>query len=65
MSKGNILIAEEDEGIVADDLKITLERLGYTVPDIAATGEELIEKALKIKPDLLLMDIVLKGRLTG
>ncbi|MDP2682227.1 MAG: EAL domain-containing protein [Deltaproteobacteria bacterium] len=64
MSKKQILIAE-DEAIVSEDLKMMLERLGYTVPAIAVSGEEVVEKALKIKPDLLLMDIVLKGKIDG
>lgn len=64
MSKEKILIAE-DEAIVSEDIRIILERLGYTVPDIAVTGEEVVEKALKIKPDLLLIDVVLKGKIDG
>ncbi len=64
MSKEKILIAE-DEAIVSEDLKIMLERLGYTVPAIAVSGEEVVEKAIKIKPDLLLCDIVLKGKIDG
>jgi len=55
------ILVVEDEGIVAMDIKNRLMRLGYDVPSIALAGEEAVEKAAKICPDLVLMDIMLKG----
>jgi PAS domain S-box-containing protein len=60
MSNKQILIVE-DEKIVADDLRMSLERLGYRVAGIVSGGEEAIKKAEELLPDLVLMDIVLKG----
>ncbi len=64
MAKARILVVE-DEGIVAHDIKSTLEGMGYEVPAIAFTGNEAIEKAEETLPDLVLMDIVLKGDMDG
>lgn len=64
MNKTKILIVE-DERIVAIDIKATLEDHGFEILDIVISGEEAIEKALELKPDLILMDIFLKGQLTG
>jgi PAS domain S-box-containing protein len=64
MSKTTILIVE-DEVIVAENLRIKLEQLGYAVAGIAAHGEEAIEMALRLEPQLILMDIQLKGREDG
>ena len=64
MSKGKILIVE-DENIGALDIKHVLESFGYDVPYIATSGEEAVELALDIKPDLILMDIILKGNTDG
>ena len=62
--KATILIVE-DEGILALGLKKRLEKLGYVVPTIASSGDEAIELAANTKPDLILMDIVLKGGMDG
>ena len=64
MSKGKILIVE-DESIEALDIKHALESFGYEVPNIATSGEDAVELALNIKPDLILMDIILKGNTDG
>ncbi|MGI6463978.1 MAG: PAS domain S-box protein [Methanobacterium sp.] len=64
MADTKILLVE-DESIEAMDIKRTLESLGYEVPYVAASGEEAIEKATEIVPDLILMDIVLKGEIDG
>jgi PAS domain S-box-containing protein len=60
MSKKQILIVE-DEKIVADDLRMSLERLGYRVSGVVSSGEDAIRKVEELPPDLVLMDIVLKG----
>lgn len=64
LAKEKILLVEDD-GIEAMDIKRTLESLGYEVPYVASNGEEAIHKALEITPDLILMDIVLKGEIDG
>jgi DNA-binding NarL/FixJ family response regulator len=55
----------EDEGIVSLDLKSTLAAFGDIKSEIAFTGENAIEMMRKNKPDLVLMDIGLKGKIDG
>ncbi|RPI19008.1 MAG: response regulator [Ignavibacteriae bacterium] len=55
----------EDEGIVAMDIKKSLIALGYKVPFVADSGELVLENLKSVKPDLILMDVVLKGELDG
>jgi PAS domain S-box-containing protein len=55
------ILLVEDKNIVAMDIKRTLESFGYEVPYVASNGKEAVEKALEIMPDLILMDIILKG----
>jgi len=64
MKTPSILIVE-DEYIVAKDIKISLEKIGYTICSIVASGEEAITKAEKDDLDLVLMDIMLKGKMDG
>jgi len=59
-----ILIAE-DEAIVASDLAVALTEFGYAVPATVATGEDTIERARALRPDLVLMDIRLQGAVDG
>jgi two-component system, LytTR family, response regulator LytT len=60
----NILVVE-DESIVAKDIQVCLRKLGYEVIGICSSGEDAIDKALEMKPDLIMMDIMLKGELSG
>ena len=64
MSQIKILIVE-DESIVAMDIKHRAEVLGYHVTAIIPSGEEALENVAQNKPDLVLMDIVLKGEMDG
>src|SRR5262245_18365833 len=64
MSLAQILVVE-DEGIVARGIQSGLESMGYEVPSLCASGEEAIEKATSLQPDLVLMDIVLRGDMDG
>jgi len=64
MAKSKIMIVE-DEWITADDLRMSLQSLGYTVSSVVSSGEEAIKNAEKDKPDLVLMDIMLKGEMDG
>jgi CheY-like chemotaxis protein len=63
-SKYKILIVE-DEILVATDIQESLEYLGYTVQGNVDTGAKAIEAVEKELPDLVLMDINLKGEMTG
>jgi signal transduction histidine kinase len=63
-SQGRILVVE-DERIVARDLAGALLELGYAVPGTVATGEEAIERARDLRPDVVLMDIRLPGAIDG
>jgi PAS domain S-box-containing protein/putative nucleotidyltransferase with HDIG domain len=64
MSKERILVVE-DERIVAEDIKLRLNGLAYTVCGIAFSGEEAVKKIGEMRPDLVLMDIVLQGKMNG
>jgi two-component system, cell cycle sensor histidine kinase and response regulator CckA len=64
MGRPQIMVVE-DESIVAEDMKAMLEGFGYTVPTVAFSGEEAVKKAFDTPPDLVLMDIVLKGQMSG
>ena len=55
----------EDECIVAEDLRMLLQRLGYTVNNISSSGERALETVKRQAPDLILMDIHLDGDLDG
>lgn len=59
------ILVVEDEGIVAMEIKNRLASMGYTVVAVVATGEVAIEKAAALQPDLVLMDIRLKGKIDG
>jgi len=64
MHNARILVVE-DETIVAMDLAATLRRFGCAVVAVVDNGEEAIESAARHKPDLVLMDIRLKGPMDG
>ena len=59
------IMVVEDEGVVAQDIKFRLKSLGYSIPAIASSGEEAIAKINEFSPDLVLMDIRLKGKMDG
>jgi len=64
MSATKILVVE-DEGLTAMELQRKLRYWGYDVPTFAFSSKEAVQKAEKIQPDLVLMDIVLKGEGDG
>ncbi|MBN1889726.1 MAG: PAS domain S-box protein [Thermoflexales bacterium] len=64
MSDVRILVVE-DERIVAKDIQLRLHELGYRVAGVVASGEQAIQQAAELRPDLVLMDILLKGELDG
>lgn len=64
MSETKILIVE-DELLIAKGLSRKLQKLGYTAIDIVSSGEAALEKIAQLEPDLVLMDIVIKGEIDG
>ncbi|MDB0002182.1 response regulator [Salibacteraceae bacterium] len=60
----NILVVE-DESIVAKDIQVCLRKLGYDVIGVVSSGEEAVEKAEEFDLDLIMMDIMLKGEMSG
>ncbi len=64
MKKADILIVENDDTI-AHNLLTRLHKVGYREVSTVASGEKALERTAQSLPDLVLMDIVLKGRLDG
>jgi PAS domain S-box-containing protein len=64
MTQVNIVIVE-DEPIVAMDIKRCLKQLGYQVAAVAANSEDAVQQIVDKRPDLVLMDIRLKGDIDG
>ncbi|GAB4276922.1 MAG: hypothetical protein Kow0080_27580 [Candidatus Promineifilaceae bacterium] len=65
MNKKAKILVVEDEGIVALDIQSRLRQLGYVVPKFVMSGEEAVTAVSQVKPDLMLMDIKLKGVMDG
>lgn len=63
-SKYKVLIVEDDMLLSLVEERL-LTRMGYDVVGKAIAGEEAVEKALRLKPDVILMDISLKGEMDG
>jgi len=55
----------EDEEIVAKDLRLALENLGYGVPAVVSSGEAALAEAASGDVDMVLMDVVLDGDIDG
>ncbi len=55
----------EDEIIQAMDLKSDLIGMGYEVCELVTTGEDAINNVEQEKPDIVLMDIILNGKING
>ncbi len=60
----NILVVE-DESIVSKDIQNSLKKIGYNVVGACNNAQEAIDLATELHPDVVLMDIMLKGPLTG
>ncbi|HJY38090.1 MAG TPA: ATP-binding protein [Steroidobacteraceae bacterium] len=65
VQSGARIMIVEDERILALDLAETLDELGYTVAGMASRGDEAIELARRLDPQLILMDVGLDGDLDG
>ena len=59
------ILIVEDESIIAMELQNKLQNEGYEIPSTVSSGKVAIEKALQMKPDLILMDVTLKGKING
>jgi PAS domain S-box-containing protein len=59
------IMVVEDEALTALELQKKLVSWGYDVIGIVSSGEDAVEKTLELKPDLILMDILLKGDMNG
>jgi two-component system, response regulator PdtaR len=59
------ILVVDDEAIITMQLEERLSAMGYTVAGMASSGEDAIEKARRLTPDLVLMDIVMPGKLNG
>ena len=64
MAQTNVLVVE-DESIVSKDIQHSLKKLGYHVVGAASSGEQAVALALESEPDIILMDIMLKGEMNG
>ena len=64
MSKVKVLVVEDNTD-VAEGIRDILEDKGYSITDVVDSGEEAIKKAGQTRPDLVLMDIILKGDIDG
>ena len=63
-SEYKILIVE-DEAVIALNLQQTLIKMGYNVIGISYSGKDAVDKARRLVPDLILMDIRLPGKMDG
>ena len=64
MAQTNVLVVE-DESIVSKDIQHSLKKLGYNVVGAASTGEQAVKLVVDTQPDIILMDIMLKGEMNG
>lgn len=64
MTNAQILVVE-DEAIVALNLQTALQEMGYLLTSVTHSGEEALERISDNKPDLVLMDIQLSGKMDG
>jgi CheY-like chemotaxis protein/DNA-binding PadR family transcriptional regulator len=59
------ILVVDDEAIITMQLEERLSAMGYTVAGMAASGEDAVDKARRFRPDLVLMDIVMPGKMNG
>jgi CheY-like chemotaxis protein len=65
MTPTHRIMLVEDESIIAMDVQQRLERLGYQVVALAASGADAIRTAFEVVPDMILMDVKIRGPLDG
>jgi len=59
------VLVVEDDLLIGADIKRSIQLLGYAVIGVVSTGEQVLEMMETVEPDVIVMDIVLKGRLNG
>jgi CheY-like chemotaxis protein/DNA-binding PadR family transcriptional regulator len=59
------ILVVDDEAIITMQLEERLSAMGYTVAGMAASGEDAVDKARRVRPDIVLMDIVMPGKMNG
>ncbi len=59
------ILVVEDEAIIAMDIQLILQKMGFLDLEVVCSGEESIQKVAEHKPHLVLMDIKLRGKLNG
>lgn len=59
------ILIVEDELLIAEDLKYKLRSLGHTVVGQAMRGEDAVLKVEEVQPDVVLMDVRLRGTMSG
>ncbi len=64
MNATRVMVVEDDV-LIAEDIRISLEDMGYRVCAAVTSGEEAMEQAAKQGPAVILMDIVLRGEMDG
>ena len=65
MSKATKILIVEDEMIIAANMSLQLTSLGYEITGIMPRGEDALVHIKQSQPDIILLDINLKGKLTG
>jgi len=65
MEKRAKILVVEDEKVVAEDVANILRNLGYDVLAVVSSGEDAVKKVEETPPDLVLMDIMLEGGISG
>jgi len=59
------IMVVDDEVIITSQLERRLSKMGYEVVGSASSGEDAVDRARRLRPDLILMDIVMPGKLDG
>lgn len=59
------ILIVEDEAVIAFVLRIELEERGYTVCETVDSGEDAVRSVVELKPDIVLMDIRIRGSMDG
>jgi PAS domain S-box-containing protein len=65
MSDQARILVVEDEFVTGLEIRVHIEEMGYEVLDVLDTGEQAVEEAARLLPDLIVMDITLQGAMTG
>ncbi|MCP4138031.1 MAG: response regulator [bacterium] len=61
----SLILLAEDNPVIGADIRKNLKELGYNVPFILSSGQEMLEKIDSLMPDLIIMDIMLEGEIDG